>query len=120
MFVPIDAMKPVVGDLIANGKSTAKPRPWIGVNTQEVQGNLIVTRVSPESPADDAGLQRGDVIVGIGGSPVQGQKDFYTRLWASGDAGVDVALEVLKGNQVQKYTVKSRDRDSYFRPKPVF
>jgi S1-C subfamily serine protease len=120
MFVPIDVVKPVVGDMIANGKSTAKPRPWLGVNTQEVQGNLIVTRVSPESPAEDAGLQTGDVIVGIGGKRVQGQKDFYTKLWATGNAGVDIPLEVLKGNQVQSYTVKSRDRDSYFRPMPVY
>lgn len=120
MFVPIDVVKPVLGDIVANGKSTAKPRPWIGVNTQEVQGNLIVTRVSPESPADDAGLQKGDVIVGVGGKAVQGQADFYTKLWATGTAGVDVPLEVLKGNQVQKYTVKSRDRESYFRSKAVY
>jgi S1-C subfamily serine protease len=120
MFVPIDVLKPVLGDMIANGKSTAMPRPWIGVNTQEVQGNLIVTRVSPEGPADDAGLEKGDVIVGIGGKAIQGQADFYTKLWATGDAGVDVALEILKGNQVQKYTVKSRDRQSYFRSKPVY
>ena len=120
MFVPIDVVKPVLGDLIANGKTTAKPRPWLGVNTQEVQGNLIVTRVSPESPADDAGLQKGDVIVGIGGKPLKGQADFYTRLWQTGAAGVEVSLDVLKGNQVQKYTVKSADRDSYFRAKPVY
>ncbi|HEV7800301.1 MAG TPA: S1C family serine protease [Burkholderiales bacterium] len=120
MFVPIDVVKPVVGDLVANGKSTATPRPWIGVNTQEVQGNLIVTRVSPESPADDAGLQKGDVIVGIAGKAIQGQKDFYTKLWATGNAGVDVPVDVLKGNQVQNYTIKSIDRDRYFRPKPVY
>lgn len=120
LFVPIDAVKPVLGDMIANGKSTATPRPWIGVNTQEVQGNLIVTRVSPEGPADAAGLQKGDVIVGIGGKPIKGQADFYTRLWAAGEAGVAVPLEVLKGNQVQQYLVKSRDRESYFRPKAVY
>jgi len=120
MFVPIDAVKPVLGDMIANGKITTKPRPWIGVNTQEVQGILIVTRVSPEGPAEDAGLKSGDVIVGIGGKAVQGQADFYTKLWASGAAGVDVPLDVLKGNQVQNYTVKSQDRDSYFRPRAVY
>ena len=120
MFVPIDAVKPVLGDMIANGKITSTPRPWIGVNTQEVQGILIVTRVSPEGPAEDAGLKTGDVIVGIGGKPVEGQADFYTKLWASGAAGVDVPLDVLKGNQVQNYTVKSRDRDSYFRPRAVY
>ncbi len=120
MFIPIDVVKPVLGDIIANGKTTTKPRPWIGVNTQEVQGNLIVMRVSPEGPADDAGLQKGDIIIGIGGKRLQGQADFYTQLWATGSAGVEVALDVLKGNQVQKYTLKSRDRNSYFRSRSVF
>jgi len=105
MFVPIDVLKPALGDMIANGRLTAKPRPWLGLNTQEVQGNLIVTRLSPEGPAEGAGLQIGDVIVGIGGRTVQGQADFYTKLWASGRAGVDRALDVLKGNQGQKSTI---------------
>ena len=120
MFVPIDAFKSVLGEYVANGKLSAKPRPWLGVNTQEVQGNVIVTRVSPEGPADAAGLRQGDVIVGIGGAEIADQADFYTKLWASGAAGVDITLDVLKGNQVQTYTVKSRDRDSYFRAKPVY
>lgn len=120
MFVPIDVMKPVLGDFIANGRSTAKPRPWIGINTQEVQGNLIVTRVSPESPADDAGLKAGDVIVGFGGQPLKGQADFYIRLWKSGEAGVEIAVDVLKGNRVESYKVKTIDRNKHFRPKPVY
>ena len=119
MFVPIDAIKPVLGDFIANGRSTAKPRPWIGVSSQEVQGNLIITRVSPEGPADDAGLKAGDVIVGIGGQPIKGQADFYTRLWKSGEAGAEIAVEVLKGNRVQTHKVKSIDRNRYLRGGPM-
>ena len=120
MFVPIDVLKPVLGDFIANGRSTSKPRPWIGINTREVQGNLIVTRVSPEGPADDAGLKAGDIIVGIGGQQIKGQADFYTRMWASGEAGAEIGVEVLKGNRVEKYSIKSINREEYFRPKLVY
>ncbi len=120
MFVPIDVLKPVLGDFIANGRSTSKPRPWIGINTQEVQGNLIVTRVSAEGPAEDAGLKAGDIIVGIGGQQIKGQADFYTKMWASGDAGAEIVVEVLKGNRVEKYKIKSINREKHFRPKPVY
>jgi len=120
MFVPIDLLKPMLGDLIATGKSSARPRPWIGINSQEVQGNVIVTRVSPEGPADDASIRAGDVIVGIGGQPVSSQADFYTRLWKTGEAGVDVPLEVLRGGRVEKITVRSIDRERYYRPKTTY
>src|SRR5262245_16331805 len=43
MFVPIDVLKPVLKELLKQGKSPAPPRPWIGVNTQAVQGNVVVT-----------------------------------------------------------------------------
>jgi S1-C subfamily serine protease len=120
MFVPIDLLKPMLGDLIATGKSSAKPRPWIGINTQEVQGNVIVTRVTSEGPAEDADVRSGDVIVGIGGQPVKGQADFYVRLWKTGDAGVDIPLEVLRGGRVEKITVKSIDRERHFRPRTTY
>lgn len=120
MFLPIDLLKPVLGELVATGRVAAKPRPWLGVNTQDVQGHLIVTRVSPESPAEAAGLTRGDLIVGIGGEPVKDQADFYLRLWARGDAGVEVPIDVLKGNKIEQYKVKSIARDDYYKAKAVY
>lgn len=120
MFVPIDLLKPLLGDLIATGKSSARPRPWIGVNSQEVQGNVIVTRVSPESPAEEAELRPGDIIVGIGGQPVKGQADFYIKLWSRGEAGVSVPLDVLRSGKVDTITVKSIDRDRHYRQKATY
>lgn len=119
MFVPIDAIKPVLGDIIANGRSTTKPRPWIGVNTQEVGGNLMVIRLTQEGPAEEAGLKVGDIIVGIDGQSIKGQADFYTKLWASGEAGVEVTIDVAKGNRMESFKIKSIRRESHFRGKPV-
>lgn len=120
MFVPIDTLKPVLGDFIANGKATTKPRPWLGITSQEVQGKVIVTRVTAEGPAEEAGLQAGDIILGLGGQPLSGQADFYTRLWKSGEAGVEVSLDVLKGNKVEQVKVKSIARERHFRSRPVY
>ncbi|MGH8660948.1 MAG: S1C family serine protease [Burkholderiales bacterium] len=120
MFVPIDLLKPMLGDLIATGRRSGKTRPWLGINTQEVQGNVIVTRVSPESPAHEASLRTGDIIVGLGGQPIKGQADFYTRIWSHGEAGVGIPLDVLRGGRVESVTVKSVDREHYLRPKPTY
>jgi S1-C subfamily serine protease len=120
MFVPIDTLKPVLGDFIANGRATTKPRPWLGITSQEVQGKVIITRVTDEGPAADAGLQAGDIIVGLGGQSLSGQADFYLRLWKSGDAGVEVTLDVLKGSKVEAVKVKSINREQHFRSKPVY
>ncbi len=120
MFLPIDLLKPVIGDFIANGKSTSVPRPWLGVTSQEVGGNLLVVRVSAEGPADEAGLKAGDIIVGIAGEGIKGQADFYTRLWKMGNAGIEVVLDVLRGNRVENLSIKSGDRNNYFRTKATY
>jgi serine protease Do len=120
MFVPIDRLKPLLADLIARGRPAGPARPWLGVSTQDVEGNVIVTRVATDSPADQAPIRVGDVIVAVGGRTLRGQADFYTRLWASGAAGREIALDVLREGRIQRVTVKSMDRDTYYRPKPTY
>jgi S1-C subfamily serine protease len=120
LFVPIDLLKPLLRDLVTRGKSSAPARPWLGVQTQELHGNVIVTRVSPESPAAAAAMRPGDVIVSLGGQVLKGQADFYTRLWGRGEAGVEVPLEVLRDGRIQGVTIKSIDRERYYRAKRTF
>jgi serine protease Do len=120
LFVPIDQLKPVLGDLVARGRPAGPARPWLGVSTQDAEGNVIVTRLASESPADKAPLRIGDVIVAVGGQTIRGQADFYTRLWASGAAGREIVLDVLRDGSIQRVTVKSIDRDLYYRAKPTY
>ena len=116
MFVPIDLLKPLLGDLLATGRRREAPRPWLGVYSEEIEGHVVVTRVLPDSPAAKAGLSRGDVILGVGGQAVGRQSDFYRRLWASGEAGASVVLHVLQKKMVRQLTVHSADRMAYLRP----
>ena len=120
MFVPIDLLKPLLPELVAGGRRRGVARPWLGVYTEEVKGHVVITRVLPESPAESAGLRAGDVILGVASQPIGDQGDFYRKLWASGEAGSTVALNVLHKREIRKLTVKSIDRVEWLRPKPAF
>ena len=110
MFVPIDRLLPVLGDLISDGRVAGPGRPWLGVNTDELRGRLFVSRVTPGGPAEKAGLKRGDVVVGVNGEPPKNLADFYRKVWAQGAAGTSVAIDVLQDSQVRRVEIKSINR----------
>ena len=116
MFVPIDLLKPVLDDLVATGRRRGPARPWLGVYSEQHEGHVFVARTLPDSPAEQAGLKRGDVILGVGGQSIGGQSDFYRKLWSSGEAGCDVALHVLHEKAVKQVVVRTADRMDYLRP----
>jgi S1-C subfamily serine protease len=116
MFVPIDALKPILADLARTGRRSGPTRPWLGIAADEIQGRLVVTRVSPDGPGDVAGIRAGDIILGVGGQGVRTQAEFYERVWSRGAAGIDVPLRVLQGIDVNELKIRSIDRVDYFRP----
>jgi len=115
MFVPINLLKDVLGDLVRDGRRRGAARPWLGLNTEEVDGHLVVTRVLPDSPADQSGLKRGDIVLGIGGDSIGSQGEFYQSLWSS-SAGGDVTLHIVRDKVVKHLIVQTSDRLSYLRP----
>jgi S1-C subfamily serine protease len=119
MFVPVDALKPILADLVKTGRRAGPPRPWLGVAADEVQGRLVVTRVSADGPADAAGLEAGDIILAVRGEPVRTQAEFYRKVWGGGPAGSQVPLRVLQGVEVRELQLRSIDRVDYFRPKTM-
>jgi serine protease Do len=117
MFVPTDLLKPILAELKANGRTAGPQRPWLGLNTEEVQGRLLVSRVSPEGPAAQAGVRQGDVIVGVAGASVNTHVELYRKVWSLGGAGVEVPLRVSRGADMRDVRVKSIDRFEYFKSK---
>ena len=109
-------IKPILSDLLASGRRSDPPRPWLGVTLEEHRGRVFVIRVTPEGPAAAAGIAADDLILGIAGAPVAGLADFYRKLWASGEAGCDVALHVLHDKAVKQLVVRTADRMDYLKP----
>jgi len=120
MFVPIDLLKPILPDLIEKGRRSGPARPWMGLATEELQGHLLVTRVSPDGPADKAGIRTGDIVVGVGAEPVKSHEELYRKVWGLGAAGVEVPLKVLQGVDMRELKLRSIDRFQYFKEKPVY
>jgi len=110
MFVPVDLLVPVLGELRELGRSRASERAWIGVNCVEQDGSVRIARVSDDSPADVAGLERGDLILAVDGQGVAGLEQLWKGLWAGGAAERAVVLEIERRGQRQQVTVQTVDR----------
>jgi S1-C subfamily serine protease len=115
MFVPIDRLKPALADLMTLGRPGTPPRPWLGLTAHETDEGLIVMRVSPEGPAQKAGVGSGDVITAIAGERVTDLASLWRKLWSLGPAGVEAPLSLRHGGEAREVTVKTIDRYSYLK-----
>ena len=118
MFIPIDALKPILGDLLVRGRSARGGRPWLGLHSEAVRGRLFVASVPRSGPAWRAGIRPGDMVLGVAGAPVQGLADFYRKVWALGGPGVAVPLQVLRGSTPRTLEVRSADRRDWLKLRP--
>ncbi len=60
---------------------------------------VLVAEIEPHSPADRAGLQRGDVIVGFKGQPIRTIDDLHKKLVAA-EIGVPSPMMLLRQTEV--------------------
>jgi putative serine protease PepD len=75
----------------------ALPQPWLGLTTRRSSnGGALVTDVALGGPADQAGLQRGDVITAIDGQAITRPAEF-TSVVDSQPVGAEVLLQINHG-----------------------
>jgi S1-C subfamily serine protease len=120
VFVPIDRLAPILGDLLTEGRPAGPGRPWLGMNADDTHGRLMVGRVTPGGPADKAGVKRGDVIISVNGETTTSLPDFYRKLWAKGSAGALIGLDVRNNNTVQHFDIQSINRLDHLKLKSTF
>lgn len=112
MFVPVDLLKPILGEMQKTGSSRLSRRPWLGLSSSEQEGRVQVVRVAPESPAQAAGLKPGDVVLAIDGVKVAKLETFYKKLWEHAQPDDEIKLTVLQGADINTVVIKAVDRMS--------
>ena len=80
----------------------------IGVYIGSTDDGVLIAGVMDDSPAAEAGLQRGDILVSIDGTPVDGNKleDVSKRI--RGAANTSVTLVVRRDGEDKTFTVERR------------
>lgn len=119
--VPISFAQRIIDDLKTFGHVK---RGWIGVQYQPVSSQImrqiglssrqgaLVTRVFKDSPADSAGIMRGDVIVQFGKYAIRSVNDLTVRLDMS-DPGTEEKIVVLRRTQRTEKEIKVLDTPKY-------
>ena len=101
--IPVRTAKAVLDQIIKHGRVI---RGWIGADYADIppangatsrQQGIVVLRVTPESPAAQARLQPGDLLLKIDGTAIVDQIDLRNREAALAP-GAKVRLEGLRGN----------------------
>ncbi len=103
--IPVDFAIDIADQIIETGRAT---HPYLGISTQTVDENIasqfglpvtegaLVRFVQPQSPAEAAGIERGDIIVAIGERPVGSVEDVFAAI-REHKVGDTVEVEVVRG-----------------------
>jgi S1-C subfamily serine protease len=115
MIVPIDLLNPIFDDLMKTGRRSGPPRPWLGLYATEVENRLVVVGLADRGPAKKADLRQGDILLTIAGKEVSDLASFFRRIWAQGQAGVDVPLTIYRDGETMDVRVKSSERNRFLK-----
>jgi len=104
--IPVNMVRGVIHDLIANGKVA---RGWIGIIPDDFSdeqaaraglshGGVVIADLYVNSPAAQAGVRPGDILLAINGEEVRSSQEALAHI-ASTPPGRDMKLKVMRGRQ---------------------
>jgi len=114
--IPINQVKLIVPQIIQDGSVTHTGRAALDINSEDINAYLqasnnlsvdhgvYVTDIESDGPAGQAGLQVGDVLVGMNGKPIDNEASLADLL-ATRVPGDKVSVRVYRGDQPMTFNV---------------
>jgi serine protease Do len=118
--IPANTARSVVQQIMQSGRVT---RGWLGVSIQDVDDDIarslgltethgaLIGSVTPDGPAERAGLQQGDIVLSLNGAQISDRRDLTQRVGAT-SVGSSVRIEVLRNGQRRTLTARLGERPS--------
>jgi serine protease Do len=112
--VPSNLARTVMEEILKNGKVT---RAYLGIYPQDVTPaiakafgekdprGVLIGDVSPNGPAQAAGLQRGDIILEVNGKPMTGSNQLRMAI-SMMQPGSEAKLKVIRDGSQRELTIK--------------
>ena len=115
--ISINSVKDLIQELIATGEVA---RPYLGIEGRPLIEGHGVLAVAADSPADEAGLERGDVITEVDGQPVDADNPLANLLYEH-DPGDQISLTIDRNGAETELTVTLDERPAaaYAPPFPL-
>lgn len=117
--VPINMASRIMTQLIEKGKVS---RGWLGVSIQNVTPELqnalglentkgsLISAVMVGSPAEKAGMKRGDVVVSLNEDPITSSSDLSNKVGMA-PAGSEAVLEIVRKGAPMTISVRLGERE---------
>jgi S1-C subfamily serine protease len=107
--LPVNMVKTRLDELTRTTQAVAE-RGWMGIQAENSpRPGAVITNFFNGSPADNAGLNVGDIIIQMEGRPIRSTDDFFMQLRVSSE-GQTLHLVVQRGNETRVVPVRLRAR----------
>ena len=107
------------GEQQASATGEEQPAEWLGINVRgltaderkaaRVSGGVLVESVDPGSAADDAGIQRGDIVLEVGRKRIGGMSDYNRAVRQFKGSSRAILFRINRGGSVLYVAVEHGD-----------
>jgi len=115
--IPVNMVRGVLSDIIAHGRVI---RGWIGIVPEDIsdeqaaqlglaQGGVLLANFYLNSPAQQAGLQPGDLLLAINGTTLSSSQDALARV-ANTKPGSVITIKLLRGRRTVELKARVSER----------